>query len=83
MKFDSKTKVIVVDDKLMARANDNWAEVELWRWQRGQLDSSDQTPLDISLGAKNMAQAIRDGQVEPFAAASVILYLAKKLEEKK
>lgn len=71
-------KVVGIDEE---KANDTWAEVELWRWQYGHLpDSSDTQPLDIKIATQKMAEALLEGKVQPFSAASVIKFLGRQFE---
>lgn len=64
---------------------DDWAEVELARWQLGELPNENSPPLDISLALKNIADkieiSIAAGQpkemITPFNLCSVLRYLAK------
>ena len=69
--------------------NDSWAEVELYRWQHGELPPQDDRckQLDKSAGLMAMAdaieKAIRSGNVEgmpaPHNVCSVLRYVAKLL----
>lgn len=64
---------------------DNWAEVELARWQTDELPTKNSPPLDIPLALTNIADkiesSIRTGQpkemITPFNLCSVLRYLAK------
>ena len=62
----------------------NWAQVELFRWQYGELpvDESDTRPLDVPLALEKMAAAVREGEVQPFSVATVFSYCAALLREK-
>jgi hypothetical protein len=65
--------------------NDSWAEVELWRWQYGELPSQDDIrKLDISVGVNNMAKALESGDRKKMPSVynviSVLKYLAKKVK---
>jgi hypothetical protein len=67
--------------------NDDWAEVELFRWQHGDLPSpEDRRPLDVPTGLRKMADAIvlgdRANFPSPHNVVSALRYAAKKLEEK-
>ena len=67
-------------------ADDSWAEVELFRWQYGELPF-DNRPLDISAGLEAMAKAIEDGcesggkkpMPSPYNVVMVLEYCARKL----
>ena len=67
--------------------NDDWARVELWRWQYGELPGpGDQMrQLYVPAGLRRMAAAIKnpDGAEFPTQAntAAVLVYLANLLEE--
>jgi hypothetical protein len=67
--------------------NDNWAEVELWRWQYGELPAStDMRPLNVPEGLRGIAAAIEKGCKEhkpdempsPFNVCSVLRYVASR-----
>jgi hypothetical protein len=67
--------------------NDSWAEVELWRWQYGELPAStDMRPLDVAAALRGMAAAIEKGCKEkkpdempsPFNVCSVLRYVASR-----
>lgn len=76
-------KKVVISDEMMALANDNWAEVELFRWQYGELPKpTDSRRLNLAEAAAKMAKAVSAGDVSPFNAASVIAYLGKVAGEK-
>ncbi|MEQ1862456.1 MAG: hypothetical protein ABMA13_21265, partial [Chthoniobacteraceae bacterium] len=50
--------------KLDRDPNDQWAQVELYRWQHGHLPGEQGTverPLDVSAGLRGMADAIELG----------------------
>ena len=75
----AEPKIVETDCGLMSKYNDNWAEVELFRWQHGELPKSDDTrKLDVCVAAEKMAQACLVGKVNPFNAASAIAYLGKR-----
>lgn len=67
--------------------NDSWAEVELFRWQYGELPKSNDTrKLDVSAGIKGMAKAFEEGTIlgsdlnkmpTPMNLISVLKYLSK------
>ena len=64
--------------------SDTWAEVELFRWQYGELPASDDMrPIDIAEGMKKMADALtqRDQATwpRPFNVSAVLKYAAKRL----
>ena len=67
--------------------NDDWARVELWRWQYGEIPGpGDQMrQLYVPAGLRRMAAAIKnpDGAEFPtlFNTAAVLVYLANLLEE--
>lgn len=64
---------------------DDWAEVELSRWQTGELPDENSPPLDIQLALKNIADNIEtsvrnknmEDMIAPFNLCSVLRYLAK------
>jgi hypothetical protein len=69
---------------------DSWAEVELFRWQYGQLPGSpDDRRLDKSKGLAAMAKAIEEGcaakdvskMPHPMNICSVLNYCARKMNE--
>jgi hypothetical protein len=69
---------------------DSWAQVELYRWQHGELPpKKDEKKLDIAVGLKNMAQAIEDGckardtklMPPPFSVCAVLKYISRVIEE--
>lgn len=53
-------KIINIEER---GADDSWAEVELYRWQHGELPPMNERcrPLDIPAGLLGMAQAIEVG----------------------
>jgi hypothetical protein len=68
---------------------DDWAKVELFRWQYGELPTSgDHRKLDISVGLENIAKAIEKGyqsgnacvMPSPFNVVEVLLFCARKLK---
>lgn len=65
--------------------NDSWAEVELYRWQYGELPPQDETckALDVSEGLRGMAKAIEKHDLNNFPSPSnvisVLRYVAKLL----
>lgn len=75
---------------------DSWAQVELYRWQTGDLPPQDGSgpPLDPAKGLRNMAEALfigthksateeqRKACPDPFNTVSVLRYAAKLLEVK-
>jgi len=78
-----KPKLILLHDD----PNDSWAQVELYRWQYGELPPQDNSckKLKVSEGLKGMATAIETGDVKnfpsPMNVVSVLRYAAKLLEE--
>jgi NTP pyrophosphatase (non-canonical NTP hydrolase) len=73
-------KTHVIEDD----TNDSWAEVELFRWQYGEMPTlADDRKLDISAGLNAMAEAIRKGNPENFPAPhnviSVLQFASKQL----
>ena len=66
---------------------DSWAQVELYRWQYGELPPQDETckKLDISKGLEGMAAAIEKGDQTnfptPLNVFSALRYAAKLLTE--
>ena len=70
-------------------SNDSWAQVELYRWQHGELPPQDETckKLDEPAALRAMADAIergcKDGKPNempsPFNVCSVLRYVAAKL----
>jgi len=69
----------------MPDMNDSWAQVELWRWQYGELpQNGDKRELNISKGLHGMADAIEKGDQDnfptPFNVISVLRYCAKIIE---
>jgi hypothetical protein len=70
--------------------NDDWAKVELFRWQYGELPRGiDHRKLDVSKGLTAMAKAIEDGcksgdyekMPAPFNVVSVLQFCARKIKE--
>lgn len=72
--------------------NDNWAQVELFRWQYGELPQpTDTRPLDVAEGLRKMSVALMEGcqkdaateakenMPSPFNVVSVMQYVAKLL----
>ncbi len=62
--------------------NESWAEVELWRWQYGELPKPDDIrELDVSKGLEGMANAIEKGDIanfpSPFNVMSVLRYTSR------
>ena len=62
-------------------ANDNWAQVELFRWQYGTLPKSgDDRRLSVPKGLRGMADAIEAGDKDnfptPLNVVSVLRYAA-------
>lgn len=74
------------DSIILPSPEDNWAEVELWRWQYGELPGQDDMrPLIVSEGIIGMAKAIEKGDElnfpTPMNVISVLRYAAKKIKE--
>ncbi len=68
--------------------NDSWAQVELHRWQFGDLPAPDDTRKMIpSEGLRGMANALKEKDQRkwpaPFNIISVLEYVAKLLDESK
>lgn len=70
---------------------DSWAQVELFRWQYGQLPAEDDfRPLDEPAALLAMADALevgcktgnRDAMPSPFNVCAVMRYVARKLPPK-
>ena len=68
--------------------DDNWAKVELYRWQYGELpNTGEHKPLNISKGLENMADALEEGYTtadvnkmpSPFNVCEVLRFCARKL----
>lgn len=81
----SKPATVVITEEMEERGHDNWAKVELFRWQHGELPKSDDTrKLDVAVASKKMANALldRENNIGPFQAAAVIRYLGKRAGEK-
>lgn len=56
---------------------ESWAQVELFRWQYGELpEANDSRPLDVSRGLKVMAAAVAKGEVSWENIAVVMVYVA-------
>jgi hypothetical protein len=75
-------KTIIIDNDY----NDNWAQVELYRWQHGNLPGepgTKQQALDVPTALENMAKAMSQPDQSkwpaPFNVASVLAYAAKQL----
>jgi hypothetical protein len=73
---------------LSERAGDSWAEVELFRWQYGELPKSgDRRKLDRSVGLSRMADAIAEackagttvGMPSPFNLCEVLRYISRRI----
>jgi hypothetical protein len=66
--------------------NDAWAEVELYRWQHGELPPQNATckQLDPAIGLQKMAEALSQPDQQkwptPFNVASVLKYAAAHLK---
>ena len=82
-----------MNTKIEHDPNDNWAQVELYRWQHGHLPGEPGTierPLDVSAGLHAMSDAIesgcKSGKVDempaPYNVCSVMRYAAKLLGNK-
>lgn len=71
---------------LESSPNDNWAMVELYRWQYDKLPDDDQ-PIDISKALDTMALNLMNNDqskwASPFNIASVLAYVSKILEKNK
>ncbi len=70
------------EKKLELDPKSNWARVELWRWQYGELpESNDSRPLIVSIALEAMAKALLNGEVKPssFNVAIVLKYVAHLL----
>lgn len=73
----------------MDNMNKNWAQVELYRWQHGELPSDNQKDFDEVEGLKNMAASFDKEHDDtnkwpaPFNVQSVLLYCADRIEELK
>ncbi len=81
-------KVTMLEDD----PNDRWAEVELFRWQYGELPGGgDYRQLDAAVGLRNMADALeascKGGSMEdapsPFAVCSVLRFVAGRFDRVK
>lgn len=60
--------------------DDGWAEVELFRWQYGELpQAGDKRKVDYHLATEIMANNVAEGAVSPFNAGSVIAYLGRRV----
>lgn len=72
---------------LVEDSNDSWAQVELYRWQYGELPSSDIKELNESVALEKMAKAIEVGDRNnfptPFNVVSVLRYVSKLLSKNK
>ena len=72
--------------KIPPSADDNWALVELYRWQYGELPTEGAKPLNIGLGLQGMAKAIKDAgeagdfsqMPTPFNVMMVLEYMARQ-----
>ena len=68
--------------------NDSWAQVELYRWQYGELPPNDETcqKLSVPEGLRAMSAAIEKGDSNnfpsPYNVISVLRYAAKNIESK-
>jgi hypothetical protein len=68
--------------------NDSWAQVELYRWQYGELPPQDETckKLDVCVGLNAMADAIEKHDVKnfpsPVGVMTVLRYAAKLIRSK-
>lgn len=65
--------------------NDDWAEVELYRWQYGRLPTPWNNPkLHLPTALKNLADAIEKRDMSnfptPLAIMSVLRYVAKRVK---
>lgn len=65
---------------------DHWAEVELYRWQHGELPPQEGSayPLDISKGLAAMAEACApeaEHHPAPFNVAEVLAFAGRKIAE--
>jgi hypothetical protein len=72
--------------KRLPDPEESWAQVELWRWQHGELPGpGDMRPLNVSEGLRGMAAAIETRDMSkfpsPFNVMTVLRYAAKLLEK--
>ena len=70
--------------KLELDPKNNWARVELWRWQYGELPAdNDMRPLIIPIALNAMAEALLSDKVRPtpFGIATVLKYIADLLDK--
>lgn len=76
-------------DALGIDPNDSWAEVELYRWQWGELPPNDESCKQLSVpdGLRGMASAIEKRDLNnfpsPMNVISVLRYAAKLIEQLK
>ena len=69
---------------LASESNEQWALVELYRWQHGELPQmGSQKPLSVKIAVEKMAQSFADEDPKnwpaPMNIASVLAYLSTKL----
>jgi hypothetical protein len=66
----------------LATNGEQWAQVELFRWQYGELpEANDLRPRDVPRGLKNMAVAVAKGEVSWENIAVVMVYVADLLSK--
>jgi hypothetical protein len=85
MKITLKDKVIEHN----ADDDDDWAQVELFRWQYGKLPYNDSRPLNPSIALIKMADAIEEGcrkktknhsdMPSPYNVCEVLRYCSRRL----
>lgn len=78
------------ENKGLPDPEDSWAQVELYRWQHGELPPQDKTckELNESVAIRCMADSIEVGCMSggatpmptPFSVCSVLRYMAKKIK---
>lgn len=82
LKKENRQKILL--EQLSSDSNEQWALVELYRWEHGELPRmGEQKPLSIKNAVMKMAEAftIEDEKKwpAPMNIASVLAYLASKL----
>lgn len=66
----------------MQETNRNWGEVELFRWQYGELPQpEDKRPLIYSQGLINASKALMEKKVDPFNAAEMLKVAGLELKD--
>jgi hypothetical protein len=76
--------IITITPEIAQMGNISWAQVELFRWQYGELPKPEDTrEIDYEKAFKAASEGCKEGKLDPFNASMMLWYAGELLKGKK